>query len=92
MENKIMAADKFENIANKVIQYIGINRWRLINQEGFNGVCLMLWDNFSSAEKKLLLNTHDAYAYVNYYLRLKGGHFVDGVRLHAHGLEVYVDS
>ena len=52
----------------------------------------MLWDNFSSAEKKLLLNTHDANAYVNYYLRLKGGHFVDGVRLHAHGLEVYVDS
>ena len=86
-----MTADNFEKIANKVIQYIGINRRRLMNQGGCDGSTLMLWDNFSRTEKKTLLETHDAYAYVNYYLMVKHGHFVDGVRLHAHGLEVYFD-
>jgi hypothetical protein len=86
-----MAVDNFEKIANKVIQYMDINRRRLINQEGCNGEALMLWDNFNGAEKKTLLETHNAYAYVNYYLMQKHGHFVDGVRLHAHGLEVYFD-
>ena len=86
-----MAVDNFEKIANKVIRYMDINRRRLINQEGCNGEALMLWDNFNGAEKKTLLETHDAYAYVNYYLMVKHGHFVDGVRLHAHGLEVYFD-
>ena len=86
-----MAADNFEKIAKKVIQYMNINRRRLINQEGCDGSTLMLWDNFSRAEKKTLLETHNAYAYVNYYLMQKHGHFVDGVRLHAHGLEVYFD-
>ena len=86
-----MAVDNFEKIANKVIQYMDINRRRLINQEGCNGEALMLWDNFNGVEKKTLLETHNAYAYVNYYLMQKHGHFVDGVRLHAHGLEVYFD-
>ena len=46
-----MAADNFEKIAKKVIQYMNVNRRRLINQGGCNGSTLMLWDNFSRAEK-----------------------------------------